>query len=82
MPRYTARLRTPADFGLAVQQARMERELTQNQLAADSGIRQSSISEIESGKSTIYLKQLLELARATGLELSASWGDEDDATLS
>lgn len=79
MRKYTARLRVPADFGLAVQQSRLEKGLSQNELSAETDIRQSAISEIESGKATIYLRQLLEIARATGLEISASWGD-DDAT--
>ncbi|MFT4295184.1 MAG: helix-turn-helix transcriptional regulator [Micropruina sp.] len=77
MKRHTARLRAPADFGLAVQQARLARGLSQSQLAAELGVTQSAISEIESGKSTIYLRRLLSIARATGLELSASWEDAD-----
>jgi len=78
LPSYTARLRSPYDFGLAVQQARLSRELTQAQLGALADIRQSTVSEIESGKSTIYLRQLLALAQAAGLELSATWHDPSD----
>lgn len=76
---HRARLRAPADFGLAIQQARLARGLSQQQLATMLGMHQSAVSEIESGKSTIYLRRLLALARATGLELSATWS-EDDAT--
>ena len=72
---YLAILRSPADFGLAIQQARMTQGLTQAELAAELGISQSAISEIESGKSTIYLRRFLSLARATGIELSASWSE-------
>lgn len=77
MPRHTARLRTPADIGLAIQQARLGRELSQDQLADETSLRQSAISEIENGKSTIHLRRILELARATGIEITASWGADD-----
>ncbi len=77
MAKHTARLRAPADFGLAIQQARLSRGLSQNELAVQTSLRQSTISEIESGKATIYLRQLLELARATGVEISASWGEDE-----
>ncbi|HMQ36330.1 MAG TPA: helix-turn-helix transcriptional regulator [Micropruina sp.] len=77
MARYSAHLRSPADFGLAVQQARLARGLTQNELAAQLGVPQSTISEIEAGKSTIYLRRLLSIARLTGLEFTANWGEGD-----
>lgn len=76
MTKHTARLRSPADFGLAVQQARLARGLSQSQLAAELGVSQSTISEIESGKATIYLRRLLSIARTTGLEFAASWEDD------
>ncbi|MCD7100854.1 helix-turn-helix domain-containing protein [Pseudoclavibacter sp. 13-3] len=72
-----ARLRAPADFGLAIQQARMARGLSQAQLAEQLDLSQSMVSEIETGKSTIYLRRLLELARATGVRLTATWEDDD-----
>ncbi len=74
--KHTARLRVPGDFGLAIQQARLARGLTQTQLAAELDMPQSAISEMESGRATIYLRRLLTLARATGLELSATWEDD------
>ncbi|WP_206448480.1 helix-turn-helix domain-containing protein [Agrococcus sp. KRD186] len=77
MARREARLRAPADFGLAVQQARLARGRSQADLAAELHVTQSAISEIESGKSTIHLRRLLALARATGIELTASWSDDD-----
>jgi len=77
MPKHTARLRTPGDFGLAVQQARLARAMSQTELAAELGIPQSTISEIESGKATIYLRRLLHIARVTGLEFTATWEDGD-----
>ena len=77
MARHTARLRTPADVGLAVQQARLALGLTQAELAAELDVTQSAISAIESGKATIYLRRLLEIGRATGLEFAASWESDD-----
>lgn len=79
MPQHTARLHAPADFGLAVQQARLDRGMSQEQLARQLAVPQSTISEIEAGKSTIYLRRLLSLARATGIEFTATWGDDDAA---
>jgi HTH-type transcriptional regulator / antitoxin HipB len=80
MTRYTARLRAPGDFGLAVQQARVARGLTQTELAAELGVLQSTISEVENGKATIYVRRLLSMARVTGLEFTASWEHEDVPT--
>ncbi len=77
MARHTARLHAPADFGLAIQQARLFRGLSQEQLAEELDIPQSTVSEIEGGKSTIYLRRLFSLARTTGIELTATWGDDD-----
>ena len=77
MPRYTARLRVPADIGLALQQARLAQGRTQAELGEDLGVSQSTISAIESGKATIYLRRLLEIGRATGLEFAASWESDD-----
>ena len=57
MTKHTARLRAPGDFGLAAQQARLARGLTQTELAAELGVPQSTISEIESGKATIYVRR-------------------------
>lgn len=76
--KHNARLRTPMDFGLALQQARLARGLSQTELAAELDLPQSTISEMENGKATIFLRRLLEIAGHTGLELSASW-EVDDA---
>lgn len=77
--KHTARLRSPADFGLAMQQSRLARGRSQAELAAELGIAQSAVSEIESGKSTIYLRRLLAIARATGVEFTATWETGDAA---
>ncbi|GAB3610907.1 hypothetical protein GCM10027414_30330 [Humibacter ginsengiterrae] len=77
MTKHNARLRAPADFGLALQQGRLSRGLSQQELADELDLPQSTISEIESGKSTIFLRRLLTIARATGVEFAASWDDDD-----
>ncbi|GGE74330.1 helix-turn-helix domain-containing protein [Nesterenkonia cremea] len=76
MVRVTAAVQAPADLGLALQQARMEQGLSQMQLAEQLGISQRSVSEIESGKPTIYIRKVFEMMRATGMELTASWDEE------
>ncbi|MGO1592445.1 MAG: helix-turn-helix domain-containing protein [Ancrocorticia sp.] len=73
-----ATLRVPADFGLAVQQARMARGLSQTELAEQLDVSQSAISELESGKSTIHLRRLLQMAQLTGVEFTATWEDKDE----
>ncbi|WP_378144868.1 helix-turn-helix domain-containing protein [Cnuibacter sp. UC19_7] len=74
-----ARLRTASDLGLVIQQARLSRGLSQTQLADSLGISQRSVSEIESGRTTIYARRLFDLMRETGVSLSAEWDDEADS---
>lgn len=73
----TARLRSPADIGTVLQQARVARDFSQTELAAQTDLPQSTVSAIENGMSTIHLRRLLELARATGITITATWEDED-----
>lgn len=73
----TAKLKTTGDFGLALQQARVTQGKSQSELAEELGISQSMVSEMESGKGTIYLRRLLAMAAATGLTFTAAWGEED-----
>ena len=72
----TARLQAPGDFGLAIQQARIARGMTQTELAHEIGVTQSTISAIEAGQTTILLTRILELADSTGISLTASWEDD------
>lgn len=76
MTHRTARLRAPADIGRALEQARLARGLTQADLAAELDVSQSTISQLENGTPTIYMRRVLEIARITGLELAASWDDD------
>jgi transcriptional regulator with XRE-family HTH domain len=59
-----------AALGLAVKARRQELELTQEQLANDSGLHQRWVSNIENGKRNPSYGSLRRLA--AGLELSAS----------
>ena len=75
-----AQLRTPADFGNALGSARRARGITQQQLAAELGVPQSTVSQLESGQSTIYLRRVLAAARTLDMQLFAEWNDDDDAS--
>lgn len=77
MVKQVARLRAPADFGLAIQQARLVRGMSQSELAEELGVPQSTISQLENGKSTIYLRRMLDIMRATDIELTAAWDGGD-----
>ncbi len=77
MTQRSARWRTPADIGLTLQQARLDRGLSQTELAEELELPQSTISEMESGTSTIYLRRLLEMVRSLGIELHVTWTDDD-----
>ncbi|GAA5153510.1 hypothetical protein GCM10025768_23270 [Microbacterium pseudoresistens] len=76
---HTARLRSPADIGTVLYEARVARGMSQVELAAQTDLPQSTISAVENGMSTIHLRRLLELARATGLTITASWEDDESA---
>lgn len=78
MSTFKSRLRVPADFGMAIRHARLQRGLSQEELAEILNMPQSTISQIENGKSTIFLRNLLEIARETGIDISATWKSGDE----
>jgi len=49
---------------------RLERKLTQDELAADAGVRQALISELESGKIDVRLDTLQRIAMALNARLA------------
>ena len=61
--------RTPKDIGHAIRQARTARQMTQKQLAVDSGVWQETISKIENGSPGTKLETIFDLCAALGLEL-------------
>lgn len=79
MKKYTSTLRAPADFGLAIRHARIERGFSQEDLAEILDVPQSTISEIENGKSTIFLRRLLDIVRETGIQFTATLEGENEA---
>lgn len=81
MTTLTAHVRSPHDFGLILQQARDGHGWSQRELAARLGTSQRAISEMESGRPTLWARRLFELLEANGVELTARWDDpgiEDD----
>ncbi|KAB1867697.1 helix-turn-helix domain-containing protein [Microbacterium algeriense] len=73
------KIRAPGDIGLVIQQARLAQGLSQTALAESLGMSQRAVSEIESGTPTIYMRKIFDLLRATGVQLSAQWEDDDAA---
>lgn len=72
-------------IGKSIQQAREERGLTQEELAARLGCTQSALSNYELGKRRLYLAGLEQVARILGKPLSyfmeaAASPAEDEAT--
>lgn len=72
-----ARIRSPHDFGLAIQQARLGREWSQRDLAEKAAYPQSVISDMENGKHTRYAERLFELLSECGITLHAEWEDAE-----
>lgn len=79
MTKRASYLNASADFGLAVRQSRLDRGLSQKELSEIIAAPQSAISEIESGKVTIYIQRLLSLFTETGVQLTATWEADDRA---
>lgn len=78
MADYHARVRSPHDFGLVLQQARDGMGISQRELARRTGLSQRAISEMESGQPTLWARRLFELLGATGVEVTAQWADHQE----
>ena len=63
-------IRTPRQFGAAIQRRRKALGLTQADLAVTTGLRQATISEIERGEGA-RLESIMRLFAALDLELAA-----------
>jgi transcriptional regulator with XRE-family HTH domain len=60
---------SPAALGRTLRDARLERGLTQSDLAQRSGLTQATVSSIERGQSNVSLDTLLRLVATLRLEL-------------
>lgn len=64
--------RTPRQIGTTIQRARKKRNWTQMQLAERAGLRQATISMIESGETHAKLESILAILAALDLEFRIS----------
>ncbi|MDP1710846.1 MAG: helix-turn-helix transcriptional regulator [Candidatus Nanopelagicaceae bacterium] len=71
-------IKNPEALGRILQQGRLLRGLTQQQLADKLEISQAYIWQLESGQPTIYTSRLFELMRETGIRLKAEINRESD----
>jgi HTH-type transcriptional regulator / antitoxin HipB len=62
-------IRSAADLGAAIQDARREAGLTQLELAEGAGVSRAYLAHIERGRSSRLLELLLDLLRVLDLEL-------------
>jgi len=61
--------RTPAQIGAAIRRQRKLQNLTQAQLGERTGLRQATISALESGEGGVQLRTLTDVLAALKLEL-------------
>ena len=72
--------RTPKQIGTIIQRARKRRGWTQAELATRSGLRQATISTIETGGATTKLNSLLAILAALDLEFLIGPRTKSDAS--
>lgn len=76
--RQEMRITGPDSLGRLIQQARLSSGQTQAEIAAELGISQRAVTEIETGKATIQMRRLFELMKMTGVKLTGEWDTSDD----
>jgi len=69
------RVYTAASLGDAIRHYRTEAGMTQAQLAAQTGLQRSYLSELERGKETEQLKRLLRVLRQLGVRMTLDKAD-------
>jgi transcriptional regulator with XRE-family HTH domain len=69
------RVYTAASLGDAIRHYRTEAGLTQAELATQTGLQRSYLSELESGKETEQLKRLLKVLRQLGVRMTLNKAD-------
>ena len=65
-------LRSASDIGRTIAEARVERGLTQAELAADVGIERTYLARLETGRSTLHIERVLRLLRTLGVTVEAT----------
>jgi HTH-type transcriptional regulator/antitoxin HipB len=73
--------RSPRQIGSILRQRREAKSLTQSALAGLAGLRQATISDVESGREGSKLSTLLEILAALDLELTISERRKDTPKL-
>lgn len=68
-----APINTAADLGRFLRDLRVQRGLTQGQLAEELGVTRQYVAEIERGKPTLYSERLFQSLRLLGGRLRAEW---------
>ncbi|MCI1915241.1 MAG: helix-turn-helix domain-containing protein [Bifidobacteriaceae bacterium] len=71
MSRRVMRIRTMAQAGQAIREARLEAGLTQEKLAAKAGVSRSWLAQVEAGKPSIDLRKVLQAFESLGITLEA-----------
>ena len=69
-------IRSSADLGRAIAGVRVERRLTQEDLAAETGIERSYVARLEAGASTLAVERTLRLLRRMGATVTVNLADE------
>jgi transcriptional regulator with XRE-family HTH domain len=64
-----------ADLGRAVGEIRRHRGMTQEQLAAEGGLRRAWLAKLETGRSTTVLDHLVRLLRRLGATMTVTFDD-------
>jgi transcriptional regulator with XRE-family HTH domain len=65
-------LRSPADLGAAIAEARRRRGLSQEQLADFAGVERTYLARLEAGSSVLLLERALRLLRRLGAEVTVT----------
>lgn len=63
-------VRSPKSLGAVLRRKRQHLKLTQAEIGARAGIRQGTVSNVESGLETVKLRTVMDLLRALDLELT------------
>jgi len=73
-------IRTPADFGFAIREAREKAYLSQQDLAAKIGTTQARISRLERGNGAVNLRTILQVLAYLDLKISLLAADKNAET--